>query len=155
MSEDKKEVKSSEKKTETAENKAKLDTKPTPAKTSETKKKAKRKSKGKIEYKPIEKEEIKPGMLVRVHQKIVDTNPKGEEKERIQVFQGMVLAHKHGQEAGATITVRKVTDGIGVEKIFPLNMPSLAKFEFVRNYKTRQAKPYHLRAYKKKLKEIK
>lgn len=119
--------------------------------TSAGKKVGKRKS----EYQELKLEEIKPGMIVRVHQKIVDTNPKGEEKERVQIFQGMVLARKHGNEAGATITVRKVSEGVGVEKIFPLNMPSLTKFELVRKYKVKQAKPYYLRAYKKKLREIK
>ena len=94
-------------------------------------------------------------MIVRVHQKIVETNPKGEEKERIQIFQGMVLAHKHGAEAGSTITVRKVSGNIGVEKIFPLNMPSISKIELVRKYKISQARPYFLRTYKKRLSEIK
>ncbi|MBI2050939.1 MAG: 50S ribosomal protein L19 [Parcubacteria group bacterium] len=111
--------------------------------------------KGKLDYEEINPQDIAPGMLVRVHQKIVDINPKGEEKERTQVFQGMVLAHKHGTEAGATITVRKVSGGIGVEKIFPLKMPSLTKFELVRTYRTRQAKPYYLRTTKKRLREIK
>jgi large subunit ribosomal protein L19 len=111
--------------------------------------------KGKSDYKELESSNIKPGMLIRVHQKIVDTNSKGEEKERTQIFQGMVLAHKHGLEAGATITVRKVSEGVGVEKIFPLSMPSLTKFELVRNYKLSQAKPYYLRTTKKRLKEIK
>jgi large subunit ribosomal protein L19 len=111
--------------------------------------------KGKSDYQELKPEEIKPGMLIRVHQKIVDSNPKGEEKERTQIFQGMVLAHKHGAEPGATITVRKVSEGVGVEKIFPLGMPSLSKFELVRTYNVRQAKPYYLRTTKKRLKEIK
>ena len=111
--------------------------------------------KGKSQYKELKPEEIRPGMLVRVHQKIVDTNSKGEEKERIQVFQGMVLAHKHGQEDGSTITVRKVSEGIGVEKIFPLNMPSIDKIELVRTYKVSQAKPFYLRTTKKRLSEVK
>jgi|ETN02SMinimDraft_2_1059926.scaffolds.fasta_scaffold73622_2 large subunit ribosomal protein L19 len=111
--------------------------------------------KGKSDYTELKPEEIKPGMLIRVHQKIVDTNPKGEEKERTQIFQGMVLAHKHGAESGSTITVRKVSEGIGVEKIFPLNMPSLTKFELVRKYSVRQARPYFLRTHKKRLREVK
>lgn len=116
---------------------------------------APKKGKGKVELKTITADDIKPGMVVRVHQKIIDTNTKGEEKERIQVFQGMVLAHKHGREAGATITVRKVSEGIGVERIYPLNLPSIAKFELVRQFAVRQARPYFLRSYKKKLQEIK
>ena len=111
--------------------------------------------KGKSQYATIKKEDIRPGMLVRVHQKIVDTNSKGEEKERVQVFQGMVLARKHGRENSATITVRKVSEGIGVEKIFPLNMPSIEKIELVRTYRIKQAKPYYLRTTKKRLAEIK
>jgi large subunit ribosomal protein L19 len=113
-----------------------------------------KRGKSKIEFKPIAKEDIVPGMVVRVHQKIVDINTKGEEKERIQVFQGMVIARKHGSEAGATITVRKVSEGVGVERIYPLNMPAITKFELVRQFVVNQARPYYLRTYKKKLKEV-
>jgi ribosomal protein L19 len=59
---------------------------------------------------------LKPGMMVKVHQLIVDVNSKGEEKKRIQMFEGIVLAVKHGSEPGATVTVRKVSNGVGVEK---------------------------------------
>jgi large subunit ribosomal protein L19 len=99
--------------------------------------------------------EIKPGMTVRIHQKIKEKNPKGEEKERIQVFEGMVLAKKHGREIGATITVRKISAGIGVEKIFPLNSPNIAKIEIKKQAKVRQAKLNYLRNYKKRLKDKK
>ena len=100
--------------------------------------------------------EIKPGMTIRVHQKIKELNPKGEEKERIQYFEGMVIAKKHGKEAGGTITVRKVSDGIGVEKIFPLNLPTITKIEIKKQAKVRRAKLYFLkRGYKKRLKEEK
>lgn len=100
--------------------------------------------------------EVVPGVEVRVHQTIKDVNPKGEEKERIQVFEGMVLARKHGSETGATITVRKVSGGVGVEKIFPLNMPSIAKIEVKRKFRVRRAKLGFLRLpkFKKRLKEI-
>ncbi|MBI1961115.1 MAG: 50S ribosomal protein L19 [Parcubacteria group bacterium] len=111
--------------------------------------------KGKFDYEEISTDDIRPGMLIRVHQKIIDTNPKGEEKERTQIFQGMVIGRNHGKEVGATITVRKASGGIGVEKIFPLKMPSLTKFELVRTYRVRQAKPYYLRTTKKRLREIK
>jgi len=113
-----------------------------------------KRGKRKLEFKPIAKEDIVPGMVVRVHQKIVDINTKGEEKERVQVFQGMVIARKHGREAGATITVRKVSEGVGVERIYPLNMPAITKFELVRQFVVNQARPYYLRTYKKKLKEV-
>jgi len=99
--------------------------------------------------------EVQPGKVVRVHQKIKELNPKGEEKERIQVFEGMVLGRKHGSEPGATITVRKISDGIGVEKIFPLHLPAIEKIEVKKTYKVRRAKLGYLRNSHKKLKEIK
>ena len=97
---------------------------------------------------------LKPGMTVRVHQKIKELNSKGEEKERIQYFEGMIIARKHNKETGATITVRKISEGIGVEKIFPLNLPTITKIEIKKQAKVRRAKLYYLRdGYKKKLKE--
>lgn len=95
--------------------------------------------------------QLKPGMIVKVHEKIVDVNSKGQERQRIQIFEGMILALKHGNEAGATVTVRKVSKGYGVEKIFPLHSPIVEKIELVREMKVRQAKPYYLRSHKKKL----
>jgi large subunit ribosomal protein L19 len=83
---------------------------------------------------------IKAGDTVRVHQKIED---KG--KTRIQIFEGLVLARKHGDEAGATFTVRKVVDGIGVEKIFPLYSPLIDKIEIIRRSTVRRAKLYYIR----------
>lgn len=99
--------------------------------------------------------EIKPGMTVKVHEKIKEKNAKGVEKERIQIFEGLVIAHKHGKEIGATITVRKVSDGIGVEKIYPLNSPVISKIEPVKQAKVRRAKLNYLRTNKKRLKETK
>ena len=84
---------------------------------------------------------IRAGDTVRVHQKIVDD--KG--KSRIQVFEGLVLARKHGYEPGATFTVRKVASGVGVEKIFPLYSPMIDKLEIVKRAKVRRAKLYHIR----------
>lgn len=98
---------------------------------------------------------IKPGMTVRVHEKIREKNAKGEEKERIQIFEGIIIARKHGAESGATITVRKTSGGIGVEKIFPLHSPAIAKIQAVKQAKVRQAKLKYLASYKKKLKEVK
>ena len=98
--------------------------------------------------------EVQPGTLVRVHQKIKEMTPKGEEKERVQVFEGTVLARRHGSEPGATITVRKISEGIGVEKIYPLHMPSIVKIEVKKKYRVRRAKLNYLRTSKKKLAEI-
>ncbi|NCN52762.1 50S ribosomal protein L19 [Candidatus Parcubacteria bacterium] len=83
---------------------------------------------------------LRAGDTVRVHQKIQD---KG--KTRIQIFEGLVLARKHGDEPGATFTVRKVVDGIGVEKIFPLYSPMIDKIEIVKRSKVRRSKLYYIR----------
>ena len=80
---------------------------------------------------------------MRVHQKIVDKN-----KERIQVFEGQVLFVKHGKEIGATITVRKVLSGVGIEKTFPIHSPLIEKIEVVKKLKARRAKLYYLRKAK-------
>ena len=83
---------------------------------------------------------IRAGDTVRVHQKIEE---KG--KTRLQVFEGVVLARKHGDEPGATFTVRKVASGVGVEKIFPLYTPLIDKIEIVKRSKVRRAKLYFIR----------
>lgn len=83
---------------------------------------------------------IKAGDTVRVHQKIQD---KG--KTRIQIFEGLVLARKHGDEPGATFTVRKVASGVGVEKIYPLYSPLIDKLEIIKRAKVRRAKLYYIR----------
>lgn len=98
---------------------------------------------------------IKPGMTVRVNQKIQETNAKGEIKERIQFFEGLVMAVKHGSEAGGSVTVRKVSEGVGVEKIFPLNLPTIESIEIKKQVKVRRSKLYFLkRGYKKRLKAM-
>lgn len=83
---------------------------------------------------------IKAGDIVRVHQKI-----KEKGKVRIQIYEGLVLARKHGTEAGATFTVRATLSGVGVEKIFPLYSPSIDKIEIVRRSQMRRAKLYYVR----------
>ena len=94
---------------------------------------------------PINKEEraalgIRSGDTVRVWQKIVE---KG--KSRRQAFEGLVLAVKHGTEDGAMFTVRKVSSGVGVEKIFPLYSPMIDEIEVLRRTRTRRAKLYFIR----------
>lgn len=84
--------------------------------------------------------DIKPGMTLKVHQKI-----KEGDKTRTQIFEGIVIARKHGSGPSATITVRKISNGIGVERIFPLHLPTIEKFEVVKTSKVRRAKLYYLR----------
>lgn len=91
-------------------------------------------------------------MTVQVHQKIKDVTPSGEEKERVQVFEGMVLAVR-GAGTSKTMTVRKISNGVGVEKIFPLNMPSIEKIVPMKEAKVRKAKLYYMTDYSKRLKE--
>ncbi len=105
--------------------------------------------------------DIRPGDTVRVHQKIKETPKKDksstgkEEKERIQVFEGVVIAKKHGKGISATITVRKAISGIGVEKVFPIHSPVIEKIEIVRRGKIRRAKLYYLRTAKGKKARLK
>jgi len=107
------------------------------------------------EVEKIELPEIKPGMLVRVHHKIKERTAKGDYKERIQVFEGLVLAVR-GAGNQRTFTVRKVSGGVGVEKIFPIAAPTVDKVEVVKQYRVRRAKLWFLkRGWKKRLKEIK
>ena len=83
--------------------------------------------------------DLRPGLTVRVHVKIREG-----EKERIQVFEGVIIAIKRGGPRG-TFTVRKVSFGQGVERIFPLHSPSIAKIEIGRAARVRRAKLYFLR----------
>ena len=86
---------------------------------------------------------VRPGDTVKVFQKIKDGK-----KERIQVFEGTVLGKKHRDEVGATITVRKVSKGVAVERIFPLHSPLIQKIEVIKRSKVRRAKLYFLRTAK-------
>lgn len=84
--------------------------------------------------------DLRAGDTVKVWQKIQE---KG--KTRLQAFEGLVLARKHGKEAGATFTVRRVASGVGVEKIFPLFSPMIDKVEVLKRSRVRRAKLYHIR----------
>lgn len=79
------------------------------------------------------------GNDVRVHVRIKEGS-----KERVQVFEGTIIAKKHGG-ASETFTVRRVSYGVGVEKVFPVNSPSIEKVETIRKGKVRRAKLYYLR----------
>ncbi len=83
---------------------------------------------------------IRPGLTLRVHQKINDGK-----KTRIQIFEGLVIAQKHGKGLNGMVTIRKIASGVGVERIFPLQSPNIEKFEVVRVAKTRRAKLYYIR----------
>lgn len=80
-----------------------------------------------------------PGDTINVHVRVIEGD-----KERIQQFQGVVIG-RHGAGMNATFTVRKVSDGVGVERIFPLHSPRLAKIERVKQGSVRRAKLYYLR----------
>ncbi len=88
----------------------------------------------------VKKLDIKSGDTVRVFSKIQE---KG--KTRLQAFEGLVLARKHGSEMGSTITVRKISNGVGVERIFPLHSPSIDRIELVKRSKTKRSKLYFLK----------
>jgi len=87
--------------------------------------------------------EINPGDVIKVFEKTRE-----KDKTRTQVFEGQVLAKKHGREKGATITVRRILDGVGVERIFPIFSPIIEKIEIVKRFKARRAKLYYLREAK-------
>lgn len=84
--------------------------------------------------------DVRPGDTVRVSQKIREG-----EKERVQPFEGTVIARKHGDGISATITVRKVSGGIGVERIFPIHSPTIQKIRVLKRSAVRRAKLYYLR----------
>ena len=107
----------------------------------------------KEQFTSVDKEErkaldFKAGDTIRVWSKIQE---KG--KTRLQAFEGLVLSRKHGTEAGATFTVRKIASGVGVERIFPLYSPNIGKIEIIKKSKTRRNKLYYIRT--KAVKEVK
>jgi len=100
----------------------------------------------KIKFSPVDIEErkkldFKAGDTINVSSKILDE--KG--KYRLQAFEGIVLARKHGKEVGATFTVRKVASGVGVERIFPLYSPMIGKIEITKRSRARRSKLYYIR----------
>jgi large subunit ribosomal protein L19 len=99
-----------------------------------------------IQFTPVSTEErqaldFSTGDVVRVWNKIKEADG----KTRLQAFEGMVLARKHGTEMGATFTVRKVASGVGVERVFPLYSVMIDKIELVRRSRTRRSKLYYVR----------
>ena len=112
----------------------------------------------KIKFSPVDIEaraklDFQAGDTVRVWSKIAEekTSTKANKKSettikfRLQAFEGLVIAVKHGKEAGATFTVRRVASGVGVEKIFPLYSPMIDSIETIKRSKVRRAKLYHIR----------
>jgi len=91
--------------------------------------------------------DLRVGWTVKIHQKL-----KEKDKAKSQTFEGMIIAKKHGNEPGGTITVRKISGGIGIEKIIPLALPSIEKIEVLKQPGVRRAKLYYLR--EKSSKEI-
>lgn len=94
-----------------------------------------------VDIEAREKLDFHAGDTVRVWSKVLDE--KG--KTRLQAFEGLVLARKHGTEIGATFTVRRVASGVGVERIFPLFSPNIDKIEITKKSKARRAKLYYVR----------
>jgi large subunit ribosomal protein L19 len=92
-----------------------------------------------------------PGDTVEVHVRV-----KEGEKERIQIFKGVVIARRHGRHSSrSTFRVRKVSNGVGVERVFPVHSPVIAKIAVVRQGRVRRAKLYYLRGLSGKAARIK
>ncbi len=84
--------------------------------------------------------EMKTGDRIKVYQKV-----KSGEDERVQMFEGLLIAKKHGEGNSATITVREVIDKVGVEKIFPLHSPTIEKIELIKKGNAVKSKLYYIR----------
>lgn len=94
--------------------------------------------------------DVTPGAIIRVHQRI-----KEGEKERTQIFEGTVIVRRGRDPKHSTITVRKLSHGVGVEKIFPLGLPTITKIEVTKRIHVRRANLGYLRSYGKKVREQK
>lgn len=92
--------------------------------------------------------DFRPGDTIQVHAKVVEGN-----RERIQIFEGVVIKRR-GSGISATYTVRKISNGVGVERTFPLHSPRVAKIEVVRQGRVRRAKLYYLRSLRGKAARI-
>ncbi len=108
----------------------------------------------KIKFSPVDIEArkkltFKAGDTINVFSKILEEKgpaaKDGASKFRLQAFEGIVLARKHGKEVGATFTVRKVASGVGVERIFPLYSPMIDKIEITKRARARRSKLYYIR----------
>lgn len=94
---------------------------------------------------------LRTGQIVRVHQRIKEPviDPKSGKttsyRERVQMFDGQVIAVKHGRGVNATITVRKIASGVGVERVFPIHAPTISKIEVTRDTRARKSKLYYVR----------
>ncbi|MBI4050532.1 MAG: 50S ribosomal protein L19 [Candidatus Doudnabacteria bacterium] len=108
--------------------------------------------------KEVTKQNLKPdlpqlrsGQTVRVHQRIkepvidIKTGKIKEYKERTQAFEGQIIALKHGRGLNATVTIRRIASGVGVERIFPVHSPTVAKIEIIKNARAKKAKLYYTR----------
>lgn len=87
--------------------------------------------------------DIRPGDVVRVFLKLAEKTKAGS--QRTQIFEGLVIARKHGKGINATFTIRKISLGVGVERIFPIHCPTITKIELVKRSKVRRAKLYYMR----------
>ncbi len=102
----------------------------------------------------IKPEQIKTGMTVRIHQKIKEVDTAGKEKERVQAYEGLVIK-VGGNGVSKTMTVRKISNMVGVEKIFPLTLPSITRIELVKMVHVRRNNISFVRDSKKRMKEMK
>ncbi len=95
--------------------------------------------------------QLRSGQIVRVHQRVkepvydVKTGKITSYRERVQMFEGQIIAVKHGRGLNATFTVRRIASGVGVERIFPMHSPTIEKIEVVKNARARKAKLYYTR----------